>query len=83
MDDPQVTAGQEAAVEDVAGEEVTEIPVYDPELQGRLWLRAILPVLELRSGDPASSPRVQLAFDAMLTEACERLVRILGSDINQ
>lgn len=50
-------------------------------LSARLWLRAIEPVLQLRSADPDPCPRVQLAVDEMLTAACERAIRLLGSDL--
>jgi hypothetical protein len=53
----------------------------DYEAQLRLWVRAILPLLQLRSHDSDPSPRVQLAFDKMHIAACERLERLMRSDI--
>ena len=44
----------------------------DEESQKRLWLRAIIPLLQLRSHDSDPSGRVQLAFDLMHIAACER-----------
>ena len=51
------------------------------ESQARLWLRAITPVLQMRSTDSDPSDRVQYAFDKMHIAACERITRILGSDV--
>jgi len=53
----------------------------DEEAQKRLWLRTIIPLLQLRSHDSDPSGRVQLAFDLMHIAACERVVRILRNDI--
>jgi hypothetical protein len=54
--------------------------VIDLETQKRLWLRAIIPLLQLRSRDSDPSGRVQLAFDLMHIAACERVSRLLRSD---
>jgi hypothetical protein len=55
--------------------------VLDLETQRRLWLRAIIPLLQLRSHDSDPSGRVQLAFDMMHVAACERVSRILRNDL--
>jgi hypothetical protein len=55
--------------------------ILDLEQQQRLWLRALLPLLELRSHDSDPSPRVQFAFDVMHIAACERVARICRSDL--
>jgi hypothetical protein len=55
--------------------------VLDLESQQRLWLRAIIPLLQLRSHDSDPSSRVQLAFDMMHIAGCERVGRILRSDL--
>jgi hypothetical protein len=55
--------------------------VLDFETQRRLWVRAIIPLLQLRSHDSDPSGRVQLAFDLMHIAACERVSRILQSDL--
>lgn len=63
-----------------------ETPIADAveaaecEAQKRLWLRAITPILQLRSHEPDPSDRVQFAFDLMHVAACERVARILDSD---
>jgi hypothetical protein len=54
---------------------------FELDIQNRLWLRAILPVLQLRPRGPDPGGRVQFAFDRMLIAACERAARILGSDL--
>ncbi len=53
----------------------------DLETQQRLWLRAIIPLLQLRSHDTDPSGRVQLAFDLMHIAACERVSRIVRADL--
>ena len=55
--------------------------LIDLETQKRLWLRAIIPLLQLRSRDSDPSGRVQLAFDLMHISACERVRRLLRSDL--
>jgi len=55
--------------------------VIDLETQKRLWLRAIVPLLQLRSRDSDPSSRVQLSQDLMHIAACERVSRILRSDL--
>jgi hypothetical protein len=55
--------------------------LIDLETQKRLWLRAIIPLLQLRSRDSDPSGRVQLAFDLMHISACERARRLLRSDL--
>jgi hypothetical protein len=55
--------------------------LIDLETQKRLWLRAIVPLLQLRSRDCDPSGRVQLAFDLMHISACERVRRLLRSDL--
>ena len=52
------------------------------ESQKRLWLRTIIPLLQLRSHDPDPSGRVQLAYDLMHIAACERTSRLLRSDLS-
>jgi hypothetical protein len=54
--------------------------ILDIETQKRLWLRAIIPLLQARSHDADPSGRVQFAFDLMHIAACERVGRILRSD---
>lgn len=55
--------------------------VIDLESQKRLWVRALIPLLQLRSRDSDPSSRVQLALDLMYIAACERMRRLLRSDL--
>jgi hypothetical protein len=55
--------------------------LIDLETQKRLWLRALIPLLQLRSRDSDPSGRVQLAFDLMHISACDRVRRLLRSDL--
>lgn len=66
--------------DDMTADELMQA-AYEIEAEKRLWLRSILPLLQLRSHDPDPSGRVQLAFDLMSIAACERVARILGSDL--
>ena len=50
------------------------------ERQNRLWLKAVLPLLQTRDLD-GPNPRVQFALDRMRIAACERAARILASDL--
>jgi hypothetical protein len=60
---------------------VTE--ALDLEAQQRLWLRELIPLLQLRSRDSDPSGRVQLAFDLMHIAACERVSRIVRGDLRE
>jgi hypothetical protein len=60
----------------------------DADLQLRLWLKAVVPLLQLRTQETDTgiipglcSGRVQFAFDRMYVAACERIARILRSDL--
>ena len=55
--------------------------IVDLETQKRLWLRSIIPLLQLRTHDSDPSSRVQFAFDLMHIAACERVSRLLRSDL--
>ena len=62
--------------------EVERLAVVEAfETRNRLWLRAILPLLQPAPVDPDPNPRVQFAFDRMRIAACERAARILASDV--
>jgi len=59
-----------------------DIPEFvDPDVQHRLWLRAVVPLLQLRSHETDPSQRVQFALDQMYIAACERVARLLRSDL--
>ncbi len=51
------------------------------DVQARLWVRTLTPLLQLRSHDTDPSGRVQFAFDQMYVAACERVARILRADV--
>lgn len=67
--------------DDQADDDDITADVIDLETQKRLWLRAMVPLLQLRKGDSDPSCRVQLALDLMFIAACERVARILRSDL--
>jgi hypothetical protein len=48
----------------------------------RLWIRALIPLLQSRAVESDSNGRVQFAYDLMHIAACERIARILRSDIS-
>lgn len=53
------------------------------ERNDRLWLRAIVPLLQLHADgtEAEDCPRVQLAWRWMKVAACERVARIMRSDL--
>ena len=53
----------------------------DLDLQHRLWVRVVVPLLQLRSHESDPNGRVQFAYDQMHIAACERVARILRSDL--
>jgi hypothetical protein len=55
--------------------------IIDLESQKRLWVRALIPLLQLRSRESDPSSRVQLALDLLHIAACERIRRLLRSDL--
>ncbi|HKI20099.1 MAG TPA: hypothetical protein VKA15_19575 [Isosphaeraceae bacterium] len=74
-DSPLDEEADEPTAEEIAQQ------IVDLESQQRLWLKAILPLLQLRSADADPSDRVQFAFDQMTVAACERAARILRGDL--
>ncbi len=73
---------REAAEEphELTAEELIRATLED-ESQRRLWLRTIIPLLQIRSHNSDPSGRVQLAYDLMHIAACERASRLLRSDL--
>ena len=69
-----------ADVEDTSAAELIHEAV-NHELQQRLWLKAIIPLLQLRSLESDPSDRVQFAFDQMHIAAAERVARLMRSDL--
>jgi hypothetical protein len=51
------------------------------EAQRRLWLKALLPVLQARSSESDPSDRVQFALDMAAIAAADRIARICRSDL--
>ena len=86
-DQPDDTSGESASTPaegaDPGAEEM--IPDYpdapDADVQNRLWLKAVVPLLQLRSHKTDPSGRAQFAFDQMYVTACERVARILRRDL--
>ncbi len=77
------SAGDEAPPDSAELEEPgDDFPEFvDPDVQNRLWLRAVVPLLQLRSQETDPSQRVQFALDQMYIAACERVARLLRSDL--
>jgi len=69
--DDQIEEDEDLAIDDTADEG-----------SQRLWIRSITPLLKLRSRETDPSSRVQYAFDLMYVAACERVARILRSDLS-
>jgi hypothetical protein len=77
----QFPDGDEADADEPNVDEIVDAAI-DYEVQQRLWLRAIIPLLQLRSQETDPSPRVQLAFDLMQIAAAERVGRLMRSDLS-
>ena len=81
LDVPLPDGADADLVQEPSAEEIAQ-QIIDLESQQRLWLKAILPLLQqLRADDSEPSPRVQFALDQMTIAACERAARILRSDV--
>ncbi len=80
-DDEPGDASTELRPRDEAPADDQLIEAIESEAQQRLWLRAILPILAARSRDSDPSAHVQLALDLMHIAACERVCRIMRSDL--
>jgi hypothetical protein len=76
--EPEIAAGDQAELD-----EDRDLAIDDAadEGQHRLWVRALVPLLQLRTQETDPSPRVQLALDRMIVAACERVGRICRSDL--
>jgi hypothetical protein len=72
-----LAASTEAGPEDDAA-----CQYFENDAHQRLWLRTIIPLLQLRSGEVDPSCRVQFAIDRMYISACERITRILRGDLH-
>jgi hypothetical protein len=82
--DPITDAGT-AAGNQAKLDEDDDLAVDDAADEGRqrLWIRCLTPLLQLRAHETDPSDRVQLAFDKMYIAACERVARILHSDLGE
>lgn len=83
-DQPDDAGGESSSTppegDDPGAEDMTaEYP--DTDVQNRLWLKSVVPLLQLRSHETDPSGRVQFAFDLMYIAACERVARILRGDL--
>ena len=79
----QESPGDDAIAVDDKALEAAETVADDEhtDLKNRLWLKTVVPLLQIRSHESDPSTRVQLAFDLMYIAACERVARILRSDL--
>jgi hypothetical protein len=82
MDQPDPTTDSLADAEAELDED-QDLAVDDAADEGRqrLWIRCLTPLLQLRVRESDPSDRVQFAFDQMYVAACERVARILRSDL--
>jgi len=79
-DEPEGERDDETEAAEPTVDDMVEAAI-DHEAQQRLWVRAIVPLLRLRSHDTDPSGRVQLAFDLMHIAACERVARLMRADL--
>lgn len=59
----------------------TAAEMLDDAVQARLWLKALVPILQLRSAEPDHCQSVQAALDRMIRAAADRAARILRADM--
>jgi hypothetical protein len=71
----------EPQADEIATDEEVYADLEREAIASRLWIRALTPLLQLRSHETDPSSRVQFAFDQMYVAACERIARILRSDL--
>ncbi len=80
-DDASGESASSPAEGDESGSEEM-IPDYpDADVQDRLWLKAVVPLLQLRSHEIHPSGRVEFTFDQVHVAASERVARILRCDL--
>ncbi len=75
------TSSDDNADDDIPTDADLADQLLDLEAQKRLWVRALIPLLQLRSRDPDPNGRVQLALDLMHIAACERIRRLVRGDL--
>jgi hypothetical protein len=79
----------DAPTDEDADDELTLDPAHvaaaalDGDMERRLWIRTLVPLIQARSHDSDPSGRVQLAFDLMQIAACERIQRLCNSDLER
>ena len=78
---PTGDAADQADTDDEPTAEDLVDAAVDHEAQQRLWLRAIVQLLQLRSHETDLSDRVQFAFDLMHIAAAERIARLMHGDL--
>ncbi len=83
METPDPTTDPLAETEaDVEEDRDLAVDEAADEGRQRLWIRALTPLLQFRNHDSDPSDRVQFALDCMYIAACERVARILRSDLS-
>jgi hypothetical protein len=78
---PDIPLDDEHAEAEEAEEADVLVQYEAYEAQNRLWIKAVVPLLQLRPHESQRNVRVQYALDRLQIAACERLVRILSSDL--
>ena len=78
---PDTSPPTEPQADEIATDEEVYADLEREAIASRLWIRALTPLLQLRSHETDPSSRVQFAFDQMYVAACERIARILRSDL--
>jgi hypothetical protein len=78
---PTSTSSEDNVDDDVLPDDDLADQLLDLESQKRLWVRALIPLLRMRSREADPSSRVQLALDLMHIAACERVRRLLRDDL--
>ncbi len=81
MADPDPITSEAEIDPELADPEQDALDAAAEDVQARLWVRTLTPLLQLRSHDTDPTGRVQYAIDQMYVAACERVARILRADV--
>ena len=83
-DDDEPAEDGDSGPDDDQGDYIDQ--VVDCEMQARLWVRTLLPVLQLRAGkscDPdGRNKTVETAIDLAVIAASDRIARICRGDVD-
>lgn len=83
MEAPDInsTAEESDSQNPAADSDEAAIDAASDDAQARLWLRTLVPLLQIRATEADQNPGVQKALDRMYRAAADRATRILRADM--